>query len=45
MWANPFLENIEIDKSFFGKKHGKLAHLRIFSPKILHGLHHLLDLF
>jgi hypothetical protein len=31
-----FLEKMEIDESFFGKKHGKLAHLRNLAPKIIY---------
>jgi hypothetical protein len=29
-----FLEKMEIGESFFGKKHGKLAHGRNLAPKI-----------
>jgi len=29
---------MEIDESYFGKNHGKLAHLRILAPKIFHGI-------
>jgi hypothetical protein len=33
-----FLEKMEINESFFGEKHGKLAHLRNLAPKIIYGL-------
>jgi hypothetical protein len=32
-----FLEKMEIGESFFGKKDGKLAHLRNLAPKIIYG--------
>jgi hypothetical protein len=31
-----FLEKIEIGESFFGKNHGKLAHLQNLAPKIIY---------
>jgi hypothetical protein len=31
-----FLEKMEIDESFFGKNHEKLAHLRNLAPKIIY---------
>jgi hypothetical protein len=31
-----FLEKMEISESFFGKNHGKLAHLRNLAPKIIY---------
>jgi hypothetical protein len=31
-----FLEKMEIGESFFGKNHGKLAHLRNLAPKIIY---------
>jgi hypothetical protein len=31
-----FLEKMEIGKSFFGKKHGKIAHGRYIAPKIFY---------
>jgi hypothetical protein len=31
-----FLEKMEISKSFFGKNHGKLAHLRNLAAKIIY---------
>jgi hypothetical protein len=33
-----FLEKMEISKSFFGKNHGKLAHLWNLAPKIIYAL-------
>ena len=38
IWANHFYKKMEIGESFFGRTHGKLAHLRILAPKIFHGL-------
>jgi hypothetical protein len=32
-----FLEKWEIGESFFGKNHGKLAHLQDLAPKIIYG--------
>jgi hypothetical protein len=31
-----FLEKMAIGESFFGKRHGKLAHLRNLAPKIIY---------
>jgi hypothetical protein len=31
-----FLEKMEIGESFFGKNHGKLAHLQNLAPKIIY---------
>jgi hypothetical protein len=33
-----FLEKMEIGESFFGKNHGKLAHLRNLAPKIIYSM-------
>jgi hypothetical protein len=33
-----FLEKMEIGESCFGENHGKLAHLRNLSPKIIYGI-------
>jgi len=37
IWANR-LEKMEIGKYFFGKKHGKLAHLKNLAPKIIYAI-------
>jgi hypothetical protein len=33
-----FLEKMEIGESFFGKNHGKLAHLQNLAPKIIYAI-------